>query len=197
MHRHDVHVDPIEAQEVVRLAAERQSAVPDNGPTINGLAEALGLAPVEIERLLAEVRARGGVDVAGRRRIFGDRSAAISAALALALFLVTAGGLLVYRGQAAASPLLEASMAPPAVRDMDFDVVVPPTMAPDLIPETIIVEPGRAGKHQEIERLVAEIERLLEEQSKVEESKSHLDQTLNELQNRLNELKKGKSSTSQ
>ena len=90
MLRHDHPVDLAEAQEVVRLAAERGSSPTHDGPTVAGLAEALGLAPAEVERLLAEVRNRPTVaepPAEVSRRSFGDRSAALSAGLALALVL--------------------------------------------------------------------------------------------------------------
>ncbi|RYG23227.1 hypothetical protein EON82_14685 [bacterium] len=188
MQRHDVHVDPIEAQEVVRLAAERQSA--DAGPTVNGLAEALGLPREEVERLLAEVRAQRGVAVP-RRRIFGDRSAALSAALALALILVTAGGFFVYRAQAAAAPadLAAAVSSGPAI---GADMLPPPVFMP---PRTIIVQPGTAvdvdHRHEEIERLVAEIERIRVEKAMraAAESTENLERQIAELRAERDRLK--------
>lgn len=115
MHR---HVDPSEAQEVVRLAAERQNAGND-GPTVEGLGEALGLPPEEIERLLAEVRRRRVVSdtpATQPQRTFGDRSAAISAAIVLALVLVVGAGAMAYRagfGQPTATPAIEIPAVPP------------------------------------------------------------------------------------
>ncbi len=99
MQRYDQRVDPAEAEEVVRLAAERHAATVNDGPTVGGLAEALGLPESEVERLLADVRNRRA-PVSDRR--FGDRSAAISAAIVLALFLVVAvvgGGFMMLRRQ--------------------------------------------------------------------------------------------------
>lgn len=87
------HIDPDEAQEVVRLAAQ-QTDTPHEGPTVEGLAEALGLSIEEVERLLAQVRSQRSVTPAPPAtlptRSFGDRSAAVSAAIVLALVLVVA-----------------------------------------------------------------------------------------------------------
>ena len=85
------HIQPQEAQEVVRLATLRQSGAPGSGPTVEGLAEALDLPPDEVERLLAEVRGRqSATPPTGHvpKRVFGDRSAAISAGIVLALLVV-------------------------------------------------------------------------------------------------------------
>ena len=179
----------MEAQEVVRLAAERQSAAPENGPTVNGLAEALGLPPEEIERLLMEVRGQRSVTAAPvRRRIFGDRSAALSAALALALFLFTAAGLLFYRAQAAIPPEETAMAAMPAHLAPD----VAPTPPVILGPDTVFVEPGQDSKQEEIAQLEAKIARI-----QAEKSKADLDQRLKELHKELEWLEKEKASAGQ
>ena len=85
------HLDPREAQEVVRLATLRNSQADEGGPTVEGLAEALDLSPYEVERMLVEIRSREAMTVPAAavapRRIFGDRSAAISAAIVLALLV--------------------------------------------------------------------------------------------------------------
>jgi hypothetical protein len=194
MLRHDAHVDPVEAQEVVRLAAERQSAA-ESGPTVNGLAEALGLPPEEVERLLIEVRRqRGVITEPVRRRIFGDRSAALSAALALALFLVTAAGLLFYRAQTAVPPAAETAVAVAAPEpEKAEDFTLPPDVAPHppviVGPDTIFIEPGQGTKREEIARLEAEIARI-----QAEKSKADLDQRLKELRKELEWLEKEKAS---
>ena len=81
-------LDPSEAQDVVRLAGERHSTLPLDGTTVEGLAEALNLPAGEVERLLAEVRGRRTPQAPVRQ--FGDRSAALSAAIVLALVIVVA-----------------------------------------------------------------------------------------------------------
>lgn len=87
-------LEPDEAQAVARLAAERHAATPSAGPTVEGLADALGLPQSEVERLLAEVRSRRVApptfEATAPRRRFGDKSAAISAGIVLALVLVVA-----------------------------------------------------------------------------------------------------------
>ncbi|GEM_PF-4389267 len=82
------HIDPREAEEVVRLAVAREAAPPAVGPTVEGLAEALSLPVSEVERLLAQVRRRTAPAAPQRR--FADRSAALSAGIVLALVLTVA-----------------------------------------------------------------------------------------------------------
>jgi hypothetical protein len=100
MLRQDQHVDPDEAQEIIRLAARHQSSPLNEGPTVDGLAEALCLEPAEVERLLGEVRRKKAQHQVPQQRQFGDRSAALSAGIVLALVLTLAvigfGGYLMF-----------------------------------------------------------------------------------------------------
>lgn len=90
MFRQDQFVDPEEAQEIVRLAAQHQNSGMHDGPTVEGLAAALNLPPSEVQRLLDQVRQRNAQ--AGYRpgfwRSYGNGSGtALSAGLAVAFIL--------------------------------------------------------------------------------------------------------------
>jgi len=110
MLRQDQHVDSDEAQEIIRLAARQQSSPLSDGPTVEGLAEALNLPPAEVERLLGEVRQRKARQAVPQTRQFGDRSAALSAGIVLALVVVIAviglGGYFLF-GQQRVPPSVE------------------------------------------------------------------------------------------
>ena len=196
MQRHDHRVDPDEAQEVVRLAAERHAASPEEGPTVVGLAEALGLPLDELERLLAEVRKRRGVEPKAAKRSFGDRSAAISAAIVFGLVMVVGafwfGSRMMYRF---GTPSSVSSDTAPAFAG-PADVVVQGPAGTIIVPrEAMKAQVGEPFESLTAEqrRKQAELKSLIKEyeEKQTQASDADIEATIQDLKTKIADIDRG------
>ncbi len=209
MLRQDQHVDPEEAQEIVRLAARQQSSPVSEGPTVDGLAEALNLPPEEVQRLLGQVRSRKAASQAPQQRQFGDRSAALSAGIVLALVLVVAviglGGYLMFgavKAKETTQPAIsfdngggeriEVGPSGEIVHGSSGEAIVAPAApaAPAPAAESSVEAEKAAADKMLAERALEDAKKALADQSKAlsEQERQDLQQKIEDAQEALKKL---------